>query len=464
MINNESFLIYFDFDSNEVTRKINKIRKHHVSFLDLKAQYLRSKRNSNQFKIKFIGTKRIIDVLNNENQLKRFKNNLTPYKISKNIDYLKESLNLSLIKNGFVYFNKDLNLKIRIEKEKRKNLRAQQVNVLRFKIAKLYFFFNKSPYEISKDLGILESKVKSLLCNLRYSDNSLGELLLKNKFNSQTILLDNYKEIVNLYQKNGICRLSIKMQLKSLQITNDCFKTINIKQYKRFLKEILRIKFRKFKRMGPDFDSNKIIKVRQIVCHIIIEILRKNYHVLFFDESTLCESSYSNKAWSLNLSTKIPISSLKQISQRSNLLMICSASKIENYWIVDSINKQVTLSFLYESINKYRREQNIKKLIIFWDNARIHHSKEMKKLAKYMRVYFIFNAPYSCKLNMMEYIFELIKRKLRKQFNKEKNKNTHKIFFQEIIKTLNINLSAQRLIMLKEMLKCLFGLPMWFSY
>lgn len=61
----------------------------------------------------------------------------------------------------------------------------------------------------------------------------------------------------------------------------------------------------------------------------------------------------------------------------------------------------------------------------------MHYSKEIKLLAEKLGVYILFNAPYSSKLNLLEYVFEKLKRRVRQQLEKSHRLNLKDRLFRE---------------------------------
>lgn len=460
-MNGPKLKIFYDMNSGEIQRRIKIIEKNCVNLPELKLVYLQNKQYTKRSKIKFLGKIRIVNIHNKNIDLEHFNKKLSNHRISRNISYLKSIIDFKQYNSHYVKINQFFPYSVTISHLKTKQIKKKNNKRLKFRIAKLYFYYSKSPVQISKILNVNQAKVKSILCHLRYSNNSLNDMLKTKEDNSEDILIKNYLDILNLYDNDGICYKSMKEQLEVLTINKQVFQNVSLKQYTNFCKTNFKTKYKLFKRMGINYDSEIILDKRYMISQILLQIIRKKYHLLFFDETTLCGSNYSNKAWTINSSKTNTFSSLKKIVQRSNALMICSMNNIVNFWITPSINKEYIMSFLVESIKKYKSQHNTKKLIIFWDNAKTHHGKEMRQISKYLSVYFIFNIPYSCKINMIELVFELIKRKIRTNIKKEPNKNMNKIFYQEIKNIINFDLEHQRMQWLKEIGKCTNKIPMW---
>ena len=152
---------------------------------------------------------------------------------------------------------------------------------------------------------------------------------------------------------------------------------------------------------------------------------------------------------------------VKKIFGSVSILMACTKKKVFNYWISTKCNKLVTTSFLYETIIKYRRKRKSKILDIFLDNATMHYSKEIKMLAEKLGVYLFFNAPYSSKINLVEYVFEKLKRRIRRQVDKRDRVPLKDVLFKEMAYFIKNREKVHTDIFYDELKKALEKRNMW---
>ena len=81
--------------------------------------------------------------------------------------------------------------------------------------------------------------------------------------------------------------------------------------------------------------------------------------------------------------------------------------------------KLVLGSFNGESFNTFINDKviaNSKKASLFMDNARIHHYKKFKENMKERKKDIIYNIPYSPQFNPIEYVFNVLKIEIAKQY------------------------------------------------
>ena len=181
---------------------------------------------------------------------------------------------------------------------------------------------------------------------------------------------------------------------------------------------------------------------------------------IYFDSSSFSDSSFKSFIWSIG---SAPTSYLNEskISGSVSLLMATTNHTIINYWIVNKVNSITTASFLYETVNHCRATRPRQRIIIFMDNARIHLTPLIKNLAHHLKVYFILNAPYSCKINQIEYVFELIKRQVRLKRNKTSGKSLAKFIRKLLIPLHNVLLLPQTRKTRFHILKSILLKDMW---
>jgi transposase len=151
----------------------------------------------------------------------------------------------------------------------------------------------------------------------------------------------------------------------------------------------------------------------------------------------------------------------KKVPGHVSLLMATSRDMIINYWVVTKVNTLTTCSFLDETIKYCRKELGKCRLVVFMDNARMHLSDMMKKLAKNQRVYFLLNSPLSSKMNQIEYVFEVIKRSFRKRWQKTKGQSLAADVFERVKQVETLHLSVPTMRARRENLRAILSIDMW---
>ena len=84
--------------------------------------------------------------------------------------------------------------------------------------------------------------------------------------------------------------------------------------------------------------------------------------------------------------------------------------------IEGGVDANVFENFLYELLKSLRNNEETKSrdILIFMDNATIHHHQMVLRTAQRFKVHVLFNAEYSPQLNPIELLFTLLKREARR--------------------------------------------------
>ena len=80
----------------------------------------------------------------------------------------------------------------------------------------------------------------------------------------------------------------------------------------------------------------------------------------------------------------------------------------------------------------------------------------MKNLAKKLQVYFVLNPPYSSKTNLIEYVFEVVKRTFRARSAKKKRVGLAKVLRDRMIEIKDIDLKHQKIRYWKFLLHAMY--------
>ena len=287
--------------------------------------------------------------------------------------------------------------------------------------------------EISNQIGIKIEFVRKVIWRLRYNKSSISDVILLKRFEPDVLLCDNYEVILNLFKPGNYCQQSLYYQYSEFKSKNKEFEKVSFKRFTWFCKNIMGMKYSRITRIKADYDSNGHKKSRFLISLFLLQLIRKKFHIIFYDSSTLCESNFKNHVWKLeNGNNSKSCLNVNKIFGSSSILLACTMTEVINFWITSKNNKLVTTSFLYETILKYRKRFKNKILIIFLDNATMHYSKEVSLLAEKLGVYLFFNAPYSSKINLVEYVFEKLKRRIRQKIQKRSRTNLQDILFREM--------------------------------
>jgi transposase len=122
-----------------------------------------------------------------------------------------------------------------------------------------------------------------------------------------------------------------------------------------------------------------------------------------------------NRGWSKAGTKAFSNPTHQRKSERYTLMLAVSHQKVVAWQLVEnSANKDKLCDFLGNRLVPAMQAHGLEELLL--DNARTHHSKDVKKLWEedFHMNPFIFNPPYNPDSNPIEMVFSIIKRKLRK--------------------------------------------------
>ena len=430
--------VFYDHKSNGQFLNSEPILKKAIK-LDFLTNPRRKVKKINSYRLsKFKNRDFIINIHKRKEDFEYVQELLTNYKKHKNIKFLCERTGMNYNEYGYIHFDQLSLIEIRVNKYFNKVLKKEKEHKLRYDIAKYYLWEELSPKDISVKTGLGIIKVKNIIWSLKYNKSSLSDTILTKKHQSDILLCQNYKLILKQFSSKNFCKKSLNEQYLMFIDNNVDYNIISFKKFTWFCKDIMGMKYSKINRLNQYCDSSDLKRSRYLISLLLLEFMRKDVDMMFYDSSIICENNYKNKVWTFqtgqNSKTYHP---QNKIFGSASILMACTTKQIINYWITKKTNKLVTTSFLYETILKYRNMYRNKVLVIFLDNATIHYSTEIKLLSQKLGVYLFFNAPYSSKINLIEYVFEKIKRGIRQKLTKQKNTNLKDILFKQTIHYIN---------------------------
>ena len=286
-----------------------------------------------------------------------------------------------------------------------------------YEVARLFFLQNLRKSDICLELMMTRPRLDKILRRFSYRTSNRLNFHVSNQFCAESILLKNVGRLMQYLRRTSFRMLSLHRQWSKLRRKVEHFDKVGFKTYVRFLKQRLGFRYRAFERSYKDPDAKKILKVRKYVALFLTKLVRRDCVTIFFDSTSFSDSSFKKRMWTLNSrgTTKVNV---KKVYGYVNLFAATTFDRILNYWVVKSVNSVTTASFLYETVRYCRNTLGYRKIVIFMDNARIHKTQLMKTLAAKLQVYFLLNAPYSSKINQVEYLFERIKRPFRRRNDK----------------------------------------------
>jgi len=246
---------------------------------------------------------------------------------------------------------------------------------------------------LSYDLAKHPEKIQALMQRLRDGIDSLIEVSVF--INGRDHSTDTFGEIYRQYQSQA---------------------TIKVKQHQ-FFKLTKALSFR-YVRSKRDIKNDQESKDRRIDCALrLIDLYRDSTTtLLFFDSTSINDKSFRKYRWAT------PTSRFGY--QRSfyynatHILMLVSIHAVESVWLHRGNLSSVIIShFLDSALCRFKEVHPERKITLVLDNARVHRTALMKQLTQFHRIRFFFPPPNNPYFNMIEFVFRLIKQKLRKEFS-----------------------------------------------
>lgn len=134
--------------------------------------------------------------------------------------------------------------------------------------------------------------------------------------------------------------------------------------------------------------------------------------IIYLDETLFKVHNIKGKSWA----PEGKYQHLDKIGHtaKTQAAIICISAQrgLEAYLINEfSIKKKEIVQVLEQlrNNNKYQR------LVVFLDNLRSHHSQEVQRAAKKLRIQLLYNASYSSEYHCIEWVFAQMKREYRRR-------------------------------------------------
>lgn len=258
---------------------------------------------------------------------------------------------------------------------------------------------------IKKEDFLKNKKIHGLNKKDKYKNNIISYVYK----NEGCVLNDIHKHINNVISKSSICRV-----LKENNITR---KKCNIRVICKDLD--------KLNQLRHEF-SNKIDNK---------DFLENSE---FIDESSFCVNDIVNYGYSEKGKEILKITKHLKNKEKLTLLSSISNDTIKYKIIKGSVNSDIYLNFI-ESYKELYKNKNLVQ-----DNARIHHSKKVKKYCLDNNINMVYNPPYTPEFNPIELIFNKLKTEFRKLDHKniynDIQKCLHKLCREDVINSINHSL------------------------
>ena len=222
---------------------------------------------------------------------------------------------------------------------------------------------------------------------------------MSNRFNVDIltkIITSNFQQVLSLQ----------KIRDWNLQEDNSfCF---SLGTLGKFLKYRLKFQFGNPKVVNRKVFSKNFNKIQFIFLQKVLEVIKQDKLLLFFDESIFANHKRNFKCWHLKDQNQ-RIKTYGKIKTKK-LLMVVSNMQIIHFKINNNTNSNEVVSFFKEVVNKIKANIFLKEtwengnIWILLDNAPYHKTKAVKDYCFENKLNLLYNCAYSPNYNMVEIV------------------------------------------------------------
>ena len=200
---------------------------------------------------------------------------------------------------GYIHFDEFSLIEIRIGKHLNKIKKLEKEHLRKRLVGKMYFWENLKIKDISIKLKMQRHKIKKILWGLRYNRASFSDGIIEEKFKSELLLCENFKLILKLFKATGYSAIPLNKQYVKFINSKPELEMISFKKFNWFCQNVIGIKYAKLHRIQKHCDGDNLKKSRYIISLHLLQFIRKKFHLIFYDSSSLCQSNFKNSVWTL---------------------------------------------------------------------------------------------------------------------------------------------------------------------
>lgn len=165
---------------------------------------------------------------------------------------------------------------------------------------------------------------------------------------------------------------------------------------------------RRIFRQKPNHKQACFFALKEIICRIF----RSRSSTFFFDATTFCFETNPRRAWQNSANKTSFFSSTNYL--RYHLLMVLGAEGVFAFQVVlGKVPSSAIFAFLHEVAAVLRADPGVVAPTLVLDNATVHKTQLMKRLARCSGLTFVFTAYHSPFMNPIEEAFRFLKSEYR---------------------------------------------------
>ena len=303
-------------------------------------------------------------------------------------------------------------------------------------IKRLYEIENKSIEFIARWLRMSRSNLQ--LCINRYFNylNKHEEQSYKYKLKEERInkIKESIYEFLDINKRRCVTVLQMVDHINNNLLKWDGDKKTSYYEVYSWLRNNMKFGWRKASQRPPRWFQNWLEEARKVFKLFIDKLKEAGFVIVWIDESSFSSSALPLYSWmKRGWDTERVI---RPSSQRFNV--IAAQWNKEAYFMIKSktTNEDQFWDFLKqidkELILRLAKTTYERRMVVMFDNASIHKTKEVKLLVKKLRWVVFTIPPYSPELNQIEHTFGILKSKISKR--NMNGKELKQIVIEEIIK------------------------------
>lgn len=332
-------------------------------------------------------------------------------------------------------------MKKRILSKRNKNSNFLFRNDLRREL--LYSNIRISKNFQKEDISAKFLKVKSHLnFNIKKSNNENINFFLKNLYKLNGFdHFSNTKSKSRKYEKykNNVDFELIEEIMESDTMKRKTLKDIQIEYNKSHFNAKISIsklyshikqlgyRYKKLNTINRKVLTNCSINTQKSVINLLLDKIIDGNMVFYVDECPMSKNIKKNRGF-IKKSIKINNAIGNERIKRTTLLYIIGNNGMFYYNLTSEIvTARVFWTFIQSAIKFFKGSSDFteklsqKKVLIFMDNAAIHYKREERAQNVDENIWILYNVPYCCHLNPIEYCFSYLKNHIKKQSIKTQN-------------------------------------------
>ena len=184
-----------------------------------------------------------------------------------------------------------------------------------------------------------------------------------------------------------------------------------------WIKRNLKYTYKKASVVSPDISKVDFVAHQAAVAEVMQNALLLELYIIYIDESAFTRNE--GKAYGFGSKGKRVEFRLHKPTYSIGCIAAISRHRLEGLQLRDGkTNKHAFMHFILQMVQELRREGvvDLKKVVFYLDNATYHTTEDTIKLFQLLDIRYIFAPAYLSPLNPIEYLFGVLKKRLRHHY------------------------------------------------